>query len=175
VRSNTWPEGEWDEFEELCRNAERLGESTGHRARLFGDMIEGAVQAHRIFARDIEREALRRGFLSIFRQWQKSHGGPVVVSHDGRILTKSRVIGVRRSGPDGTEHHQQLLFDYCTWDELGTKRKEYIAAMRGYGDDIAVIDRLLALRELAPESTTPAEAAKELGTTVDAWLAEDAI
>jgi hypothetical protein len=174
VNQKTWTAEDRDEFDRICYESEAEGESTGERAQFMGDKIDDAVQAHRVFARDAHREALTRGYLSIFKGWQKSQQKPVVVAHDGQLLNKPRVIGTNRARDDGSVYYQQTMFDFMTWEELAKKRYEYLTQIRAYRGNVATVDKLLALRELAPNANTPAQAAEVVGTTLEAWLGEEA-
>lgn len=167
-----WPDEEVAEFDELCASAERAAKSTGARSKVFSRLIRAAASEDRWFAKDVEREALSRGLLSIFKWWQKNRKPRVPVAHDGQILLKPRIIGAERKDSAGKIYHQQTLFDYMTWDELREKRNWYLTQIQAYTSDVAVVDKLLALAVLAPEAATPAEACQRLNQSIEDYLAE---
>lgn len=136
-------------------------------------MIADAEQAHRIFATDVKRDALRNGYGKLLNNWQKRQRR-VTVSFEGKILSKPRVVGTKTVTSTGTQVDSQALFDFMTWEQIEAKVGEYAKQVKAFRSNIALAVKLLELHELAPDSATPDQAARTLGTTLDAWLGEDA-
>lgn len=173
MNERNWTEDDREEYDAMCSQAWAAGPSTRARIDAFVSMLLDARQAHREWAFRVEDEALRRGASSLLTRWNKARN-QVAVSYDGQVLSKPRAIGTERTDEAGNRYATQTLFDFMSWSELSEKKREYLTQIRAYSANVAVLDRLLALRELAPGAATPAEACDQLGTTVEAWLAEDA-
>jgi hypothetical protein len=143
--------------------------STAARREYFIIGLDDALQAHRFWASDVDRQVRGRGIDNLLRAWQKAHTR-VPVSHDGRLLLVPREIGTARRTTAGAVRHEQRLFDYLTWDEIKAKRQEYLRQQRTYSDLVATLDKLLALADVVPQTANPAEAAEAIGITVENWL-----
>ena len=109
------------------------------------------------------------GASTVLKNWKKSQR-TVAVSYEGEVITKARTIGVKRQDDAGESYDTQMLFDFTTWEELDEKRTSILQVIRSYSATVAMIDKLLALRDLAPDAINPSQAAAHLGTTLDAWL-----
>lgn len=168
--SRTWPQDDRDEYEVACSEAWDAGESTRERGDHFLRLVLDADQAGRVWAADLLRQFHEQGAQRELKSWGKANEPVVALAYDGRILSTTRLIGVRRRAEDGSSVSAQTLFDLLTWEEIETKIGEYLRQVSAYRDLIAIGTRLLELRDLAPGASTPAEAADKLGTTVDAWL-----
>lgn len=166
----SWSQQDRDEYAAACAEAWDAGDSTRERGRAFRALVDDAVQAHRPWAMDLSRQFAERGAQTELNSWRKSTRPLAAVAHDGRVISKTRVVGVHRQGEDGSRYTTQALFDLLTFAEIQDKVHEYRQQASAYRDNIAVATRLLKLRDLAPEAATPADAARVLGTTVDAWL-----
>ena len=170
----TWGPDDRSEYDDLMRQAwGDKGESPEYRKDVFLGGIEDGVQAHRLWARDAERELRRRGAWQMLTSWKKSQPRPVQINHDGRIYIKSPVIGVRRIGATGKAVDQQELFHLCTFDELREKLGAYMTAVAAYERNIHMTVRLLSLEYLAEGadgSWTPLRACEVLGVTVEDYL-----
>lgn len=165
-----WSADERAEYEALMSRVLAATETTRERVDLMEDLVTDAIQAHRFWASDVERESRRAGYAARIKRHEKERE-TVLVSYEGRLLSKPRVIGTTRR-IDGHPVAVQGLIEVMTWDELEAKRADYLVQIRAYDVNIATIDRLLALRDLAPGAATPEEAATSIGTTVDEWLGE---
>lgn len=165
-----WSQQDRDEYAAACAEAWDAGDSTRERGRHFRALVDDAVQAHRPWAMDLARQFAERGAQSELNSWRKSTRPLAAVAHDGRLISKTRVVGVPRLGPDGEVYITQALFDLMTFDEIVQKIREYERQSFAYRDNIQVAKRLLELQTAAPDALTPADAAARLGTTVDAWL-----
>lgn len=152
------------------------GESPEVRKDIFLDGVHDGIQAHRLWARDAERELQRRGAWQMLSSWKKCQPRPVQINHDGTIYLKSPVIGVRRVSADGKVFDQQELFHLCTFDELREKMRTYMVSVAAYERNLHLAVRLLALEdmvEVADGSWTPMQACGALGTTVEEYLLDD--
>lgn len=168
-----WSQEDRDEYNAACAEAWASGDSTGSRGRRLHEVIADAVQAHRPWALDLLRQFCERGAQAELKAWRKATFPMTAVSHDGRLISKTRVVGVERHHDDGGRYVTQALFDLMTFAEIEQKVRDYQSQVRAYGDNIDVARRLLKLRDLAPDAATPADAAASLNTTVDAWLMDE--
>jgi DNA mismatch repair ATPase MutS len=172
MNQKAWSPDERAEYEKLL--SEVVNEKTTSRDRI--DAMErkvlDAIQARRRWAREVERHATLLGYGSLIRSYLDRIRIPYV--RNGNRVVKPRIIGVRRKSTDGTVADQQVLIDIATFDELREKRAAYLRQIKSYSDSVALADRLLALADLVPNAANPREAAKLLGTTVEAWLGENA-
>lgn len=156
------------EYEAVLNEVLAEADGTGERARLMRLKISDAIQAHRDWASLVQRNAEIDGYAAAIKVHLKRTR--VVVAIEGRVISKPRTIGTRRQDESGKVVDLQLPFEVLTFDQIRRKRSEYLTQIRAYTDNLAVVDRLLALAEMAPGSNTPAEAAALLGVTVDDYL-----
>lgn len=166
---NKWSTEERAEHDALVAEAWASGKSTAERAEHYLNGLRDASQAHRPWADEVMLDAITRGSSAILKADYK-RANQVAVMNDGRSIEKSRVIGIRRRTASGALQFEQTLFDYVAVEQLSAKREEYLSNAIAYRDNIAVIDKLLALCEEG-KSEVPATAAANLRTTVDQWLA----
>lgn len=169
-----WSQQDRDEYAAACAEAWDSGDSTRERGKHFRTLVDDAVQAHRTWALDLAHQFAERGAQTELNSWRKATRPLAAVTHDGRVINTTRVIGVQRKDDDGARYVTQVLFDLLSFREIEEKVTEYRRNEQAYRDNITVANRLLKLRELVPDAVTPADAAARLGTTVDAWLMEQA-
>lgn len=165
---NRWGSEERAEYEALVRESWASNKATFQRVEHFKRGLMDAVQARRPWSAEVMDDANDRGLSNILKGEQKRNRATVAMA-DGRLVEKPQVIGIRRLSADGSAYTEQTLFDFVSADELEQKRREYLSNITAYSDNIAVLDKLLALCE-AGGSDTPATAAANLRTTVEAWL-----
>ncbi len=172
MAARTWPQEDRDEYEVACTEAWDSAEGTRERGERFLELVrEAADQAHRIWARDLLTQFEEHGAQAELKRWRKATRKVVAVAHDGRILSRPRVVGVQVQGESGASS-VQMLWDYMTFEQIEQKIAEFLRQVSAYRDNIFVATLLLELRDLVPTAATPDEAAERLGTTVDAWLDE---
>lgn len=162
-----WSPEEREEFEAACIEAWGSSVRQGERTEAFIDALRDARQAQRFWASDVLEEALRTGASSILKNWSKRQR--IVITFEGEVVSRPRMIGRRRDDGEGRGYTEQALLDSFTLDELRSKRTEYLAQIKAYRQNIAVIDQLIALCE-ATGCDTPADAARALGVSVDDWI-----
>lgn len=165
-----WTPEERDEYEELL--GEIVGETSDSRERLdlFEHKLLDAVQAHRPWASEVERACRRFGMGKEVSRFEDRNRA--LVSHDGRVLNLPAKQARKVTTTDGEVTYQRELIELWTWDEIAAKRLEALKARRTYDDKVAHYDRLLALRVLAPESASPADAATAAGVDLDEFLSK---
>lgn len=173
MKTNHWSDQDRQELEALRKAAWDHSTKQAERNEKYVELLLDAVQAHRKWAREVLDTLCLSGGGSDLKNWRK-RTAQVMVAHDGRLLSKPRVIGIRRTDAGGHAYSEQTLFDLFTWDEIDTKRKAYLKQIGAYDTNIALLDRLAQLRELAPGASTPAEACRRIGTTLDEWLGAEA-
>ncbi len=170
--TRTWDPKWIAEYNTAMREVVANANGTGERVALWRTVIDDAIQAHRPWAHDVDRDARAVGDASEIKRWLKRHR--VVIAIGGRTVRKPRVIGTRRPTDDGVVVDLQLPFAVLTFDEIRNKRTAYLRQLAAYTDDVAVMDILLALSDMAPGTFTPQEAASSLGISLDEYLAESA-
>jgi hypothetical protein len=163
-----WSPEERDEFEQLLGEVVDASRDTTARLNLMDELVSDAIQAHRPWASEVARSARREGYAREIKRHQDRQR--VSVAYDGRVLSVPAVQARRVVDADGAVAYQRELIELWSWDELWEKRGEALKAAQTYSDKVAHYDRLLALRELSPTSTTPAEAAEALGVDLGEWL-----
>ncbi len=168
----TWSPEERAEYQALCEEAWAASDRQAQRINAYLAALHDAEQAQRFYAREVLAEAERRGAEALLKGWQKDRQR-IAVAHDGRVLNRSRVVGTTRRDESGQTFATQTLFDLLTWDEIEAKVTEFSRQVRAYRDNIILAMRLLGLRDLAPESHTPDEAARSLGITVEDFLMDE--
>ena len=170
----TWSPQDREEYEVACTEAWDCAEGTQERALHFLRVVQDAAQAHRPWALCLLDEFLETGAAGELKRWRKRTQRVVAIAHDGRVIDRPRVVGVmRRDDGGGASFTQESLFE-LTWQELEQVRSRDLSQISAYRDNLHVVSRLLELRELAPGAATPDDAARSLGTTVDAWLEQRA-
>lgn len=162
-------------FSAAVDEAYARADSTPERADVLLGILRDAEQAHEPFAIHALQACLERGVSAEMTADKKRRSRVAVITHDGRLISKPAVIGLKRRASDGQTFDVQALFHTAEWDELREKKRAYLIQRQAYDDDVAVIDRLLTLEELAPGAVNPVDAARRLGTTVEAWLLGEAL
>jgi hypothetical protein len=163
-----WSPEERAEFEALLAEVCDASRDTTGRLNLMEALINDAIQAHRPWATEVQRSARREGYAREIKRHQDRQRA--MVAYDGRVLSVPAVQARKVVDADGAVSYQRELIELWSWDELEAKRREAVQAARTYTDKIAHYDRLLILRELAPDAATPAEAAEQLGLDLGEWL-----
>lgn len=171
INRAAWSPEERTEYDDLLAQVVASTTNTSRRLDLMEELIEDSVQAQRVWASDVVRAACRDGFASEIKRYQDRNRA-LVASTTGRVLNVPRVQGTVARRDDGEMYHQRALIELWTWEQIADKRAEAIRAQRLYGDKIAHYDKLLALRDLCPDSSSPSDAAKQLGISLDDWLGD---
>lgn len=169
IRDRAWDREAREEWETARREAWQSSDRQSERNDRYLEILHDGVQAHRRWAREALAEAERTGAAAQLKTWHKQQR-TVALSYDGEVITKSRTVGVKRTDEDGESYDTQTLFDFTTWEELDRKRADILRVVRAYNSTVAMIDRLLALHDVVPGANNPAEAAAEMGTSLDEWL-----
>lgn len=167
-----WDTQERQEYEAVLAEVVAATSNTHERLDLFEAKLADAIQAQRPWAREVERACLREGLAREVKRHQDRHRA--WVSHNGEVLSLPKVQSATVRTETGEVYHQRSLIEYWPWDQVEEKRAE---ALRALGHDrarVAYYDRLLALRGLSPESTSAADAAKQLGINLDEFLGLEA-
>lgn len=167
----TWTDTDNTEFDALVNEALALDVSNADRWRKFADLIADAIQAHRIWARDVHRAALAAGFQIIWRR--STRRGTVKVLVNGREIEKPAQLSVKRESATGQRFQQLAFFDQLSLAQVKEKRLEYRITRSAYDDNIATLDKIEDFI-LTARTTTVAGAEEKLGLTLDAWLARKA-
>lgn len=168
INRAAWSPEERQEFEQLLGEVIGASRETAARLDLMDELVNDAIQAHRPWASEVARSARREGYAREIKRHQDRERA--LVAYDGRVLSVPAVQARKVIDDDGSISYQRELIEVWTWEELREKRKEAVKAATTYTEKIAHYDRLLMLAELAPASSTPAEAAEALGVDLDEWL-----
>jgi hypothetical protein len=175
VPKASWSEQDIIEYEAMMEEVCTSRTSSEGRIALFLSKLRDAVQAHRPWA--VEKEdILRRGAGAVVSTYAKGREQPAMFSYEGEMLTKPVVIGIRRADTqNGRPRPEQALIELATWEEIEVKRQDYLSQRRAYTANVAMMDRILALRDLSPGALTPLEACTSLGVSLHDYLAESGL
>lgn len=165
-----WAPEERVEYDQMLQDVIEQAEGTGRRVDLLERLLNDALQAHRFWARDVERHALRTGLRAQIKQHLDRR--KVVRPARDVLVEKPRVVGIQRRTEAGQVYFAQVAYDVMTFDELRAKRGEVLRQLRAYSDTIALIDRLLALADMHPEAKTVQEALDLHEMSLDDYLLE---
>lgn len=161
------------EFEALLRETigdpNNGGKFIGERAVALRDGLLDAEQAGRKWATMVLDDALIDGLSKLAKGWLKRLS-VVLVAFDGTVVGKATRVGRKVKRNDGTEAWQQALIHDMTWAEVAAWIDNLAAQQRALGATRQMGYRILELQEAVPDSLGPADAARRLGTTVEAWI-----
>jgi hypothetical protein len=164
----SWSPEELAEYEAALKLVVETADSTRDRVDVMERVVDDAIQAHRFWARDCDREARRAGYATQIKAYLK-RTRVVFVSRNATV-EKPRVVGFKRRSADGVVYDVQALLETATFDELYRKRQESLQQVKSYSDTVALLDRLIALKDLHPTASTVAEALTAHGTSLDEYL-----
>ncbi len=168
MNRNAWSAEDRKAYDDLLADVVGATSSTTERLNMFERLLNDAIQAHRPWARDVERGCVRQGLAKEIKSYQDRNRA--MVAHNGKVLNLPRVQGTVVRDESGEIYHQRELIELWTWEQIAEKRLEAIRGRRTYSAKIAHYDRLLSLRVKCPESETPADAAERLGLDIDEYL-----
>lgn len=168
MNRSAWGPGEKEEYDVLLQRVIEEADSTHERVDLMERLVTDAIQAHRWWASDCERDARRTGFAAQIKSYLKR--SRVLFANREAMVDKPRVVGFKRANAEGVVYDVQALLETATFDELRDKRREAIRSIKSYSDSIALLDRLLFLAELHPDAATVAEALEVHGMSLDEYL-----
>lgn len=163
-----WTPEQRDEYEFLLAEVVNATTDTSERLDLFDDKLVDAIQAHRPWATDVARSCRRAGLAKEISRFEARNRA--LVSHDGKLLSLPRVQARRVVTAAGEQTFQRELIEVWSWEQIQAKRAEVLQQQDTYSAKLAHYDRLLALRDKAPATGSPAEAAAALGVDLDEWL-----
>lgn len=167
-----WSEDERAEYEAAMRDSWADGVDSATRTDAIERIITDAVQAHRPWARDLERQATRDGLYDHLKKWEKKQR-TVPVVRDELVVERSTTVGVQRRDEDGVRRWTQEPLLTLTRAEVADRKVAALRQARAYTHDAAEMDRLLALFDLAPDAQTVEEALDAVGTTLGEWLGRE--
>lgn len=168
----TWGPEERAEYDAMLDEIISSASDTGERADLMEAKMRDAIQAQRFWANDAEYHACRVGYIAQIKSYLKRTR--VMFSYDGSIISRPRFVGARAKTESGEVFYTQALIETLTFDELREKRLDYLRQIRAYDENLALVDRLLALADMCPKASTPNDALKLLNLTVEDYLGEAA-
>lgn len=165
----SWSPEEIAEYEAMLQKVVEDADGTRSRVDLMESLVGDAVQAHRYWARDCEREARRVGFAAQIKSYLKRNR--VLFINRDAAVSKPRVVGLKRSTAEGEVYDVQALIEAATFDELRDKRIQAIKQIKSYSDTVALLDRVLALKDMYPHTQFVVDALHEHGMSLDEYLA----
>lgn len=171
VNRRPWLPEEQEEYDQMITEIISGTTNTAKRLDAFESRLADAIQAQRYWARDVERACLRKGMAAEIKNFQDRRNR-ALVSHEGRVMSMPKAQGRTVRTEAGEVAHDRALIEVWTWEQILDKRATDLRARRHYDDRIAYLDRLLALRELCPDSVSPTDAAAQLGIDLDEFLAK---
>jgi hypothetical protein len=172
IDRGAWSPDERDEYEQLLAEIAGQTNDTRERLDLFEHKLLDAIQAHRPWASEVDRACRRFGMGKEISRFEGRNRA--LVAYDGRVLSLPAIQARRVKTGTGEVAFQRELLQAWTWQQIEEKRSDTLRAASSYTEKVAHYDRLLALRVLAPESTSPADAAERLGLDLDEFLAKAA-
>lgn len=147
----------------------RPSNEIGERMHL---LLEDADQAGRGWATAVIRGDAVDGHLMRFKRWDKARNRQKIFV-GGVIVPRAAVVGVRKQRSDGSEYWQQGLWRELTWEEVEQKVTEARSQVRSGQITVATAQKLLKLRERAPNTIGPFAACVLLGLDFDEYLAQE--
>lgn len=172
IDRTTWTPEERAAYEALLGEVVEATSNTTERLDLFESKLDDAIQAHRAWASEVDSACRRTGMGKEISRYEGRNRA--LVAYDGRVLNLPAKQARKVASADGVVTYQRELIELWSWDDIAAKRHEALTAQRTYSEKVAHYDRLLALRDLAPASATPREAAESLGQSVEEFLAKAA-
>ena len=148
-----WSDQDHAEFDALVDEVKALDGSTAERGERFMELIDDAIQAHRMWARDVARSSRMAGFKSVWYRIQRRGSKTVVIN--------------------GREVGQLEFFDRLSLSQIAESR-QYARQMRDtYGETVAMYDKTESFIISAGAKSVP-EAEEIHGISLDRWLASEA-
>lgn len=170
MNTRGWPQ-EWrDELDTILEDACSLRTVAERRERLL-ELLEEARRMQKQWVDVLDEDMRVRAADQLLKSHDNTTTQLAYIDNAGRLLNKPAKVGVRTVSDSGAESNQRALITTITWHQLRAVRTNRSAQQRSAAETIAMIDRLLELYELAPESTGPQDAADILGISLDQWLA----
>lgn len=158
---------EWEDLLEAALNGSRRADQAA-----VDRAVKALVAAERagrnwpaMLKERMVRDSLRRALLG-----HAKAEAMVLVDYRGRAVAKTSRRGVLTRLPDGSREYQQKLWEHMSWDEFSAWSEMNESQISGLLVTRTAAKKLAALRTLAPESTGPGDAARQLGTSIEAVL-----
>lgn len=166
----TWSNTDREEHDALVSEVLSTHETNRDRADAYQAGVEGAVQAHRYWARDIERKVREDGYL---RFWKTvTRRGTVEVVSRGRSVRKPRTWSVARVAEQAVLTTQDLTIEVFTREDIETKRHAALKMRKSYDDELQMWDMMLAFLDMA-EADDIATAEATNGLSLESFLASE--
>lgn len=180
MKQYSWSDDDAAEYDELVAQALRE-KKTGDRTDVFLKGLDRALALHpkaqqctraTCWAVTVGLMIRNDGASRILKAEQERRIPRVPVAHNGSVLgAVPHEMGVTVRDQRGQASYQRSLFEFMTWEELRTKRKE-AASMRDANDVIALAcSKLLTLESRVAEAANPSQACQALGVTFEDFLA----
>ncbi len=164
---STWDPESKAEYRDFMHDICNASTDTGRRRNAVVDALPDLLQSQRYWPRDLERHILHVGALEVVREFVRAERTRPVMSGDG---VKSGVLSFKAKSPTGETWNQLTIFELATFEQIAAKRREFLKSVRAYNENVAFLDKLLALHEMVPAAGNPLEACEALGLTVDEYL-----
>lgn len=158
-------------YESACLDTFGDFTSTPTAGPLLQDEIDGAIQAHRQWARWLHDDIVEQGYKSAVRKWQNQQRTHKTII-DGKVMTKKDALRVRKAQEDGTVAVQTTIWPDATPDDLAQKIREANANIAAQRVTIRDAMRLIDLIEQT-ETRTAGDAVAAIGLTLDEFLTQD--
>lgn len=164
MKNPQWGPGEQAEYDaaihEVFTRSKDIRERTAH----FETIIADGVNAHRAWARDIERQATWHGLQKILKAEESR-----VRQIETPNATRSGTVGVKVHSAERVMQ-MRLPWEELTWDGLAAKCAEYAKQLTAYNQNLAICAALMDLRERAGTAATVGEALVCLGVDLQGYL-----
>lgn len=158
----------WHELLNAALNGSRQADTAAiDRAMAMLDQADRAGQPWPDLVRE---QIVRDGLRAALKAYAKAEAATVVVYNGSPIIRTAR-RGVRSRDAAGVVAYEQKLLWEMDWAEVGAWADANEAQIRGLLATRDMARKLKDLHRMAPRSTGPADAAAQLGTTVEKVLA----
>lgn len=139
----------------------------------LGRMIDDAIRAGHRWAQYVADDALLDGLSRHWTAWNTEQKR-VKARVDGREVQASGSRGSRQRDENGKVVHQRLTWIQMEWAEVFQQEEDALMRIGAERITVSIARKLAELRDRAPDSIGPADAAELLGTTVEEWLLDEA-
>lgn len=169
---STWDPQARAEYRDFMHDVCNASLDTGRRRNAIVDALPGLLQSHKYWVKDLERRIRYLGALEVLREFVRAERSRPAMSGGGQ---KSGVISLKFKAPTGETWNQLTVFELAPFEQIAEKRRDFLKSVRAYNENVAFLDKLLALREMVPAAGNPLEACEQLGIAIDDYILPPAV
>ncbi len=169
------PENDRREYREWVAEMSAYYKRHQRSGRDMGSYLQADLaRRDTVWAAALLRDAQIDGLWNALKNELKSES-VTLVAHNGSLVGKATRVGAKKRKDDGSEAWAQALIEDMTWEQLEAWLARVMAQISALLVNRSMARRLLDLREQFPETVGPAEACSLLGTSIEDYLAADAV